>query len=112
MTTLSKTPSPPYYAVIFSSIRTTLNDGYDTTANRMLELASQQPGFLGADSAREDIGITVSYWKDLASIQNWKNQTEHVQAQKNGQERWYAEYNIKIAKVERSYGFEIHSSLE
>jgi len=84
-------PQPPYYAVIFTSVRTLLDKDYEATSNRMLDLASQQPGFLGVDSAQENIGITVSYWKNLESIQNWKNQTEHIQAQKNGQEFWYAE---------------------
>ncbi len=73
MTLIATTPEPPYYAVIFTSIRTEGDNGYSAMANKMVELASQQPGFLGLESAREDVGITVSYWKDLDSIKKWKN---------------------------------------
>ena len=82
MTLLANTPKPPYYAVIFTSVRTAGDNGYGEAANRMIELAEQQPGYLGAESAREDVGITVSYWADLESIKNWKSNTEHQEAQK------------------------------
>ncbi len=72
----------------------------------MVELAAQQPGFLGAESARNEAGITVSYWQDLASIQNWKQQSEHLMAQQLGKEKWYAAYTTRICKVERDYHFE------
>jgi len=104
MTTLSNTPKPPYYAVIFTSIRTAGDNGYAAMANRMVELAAQQDGFLGIESAREDVGITVSYWSDLESIKAWKMNVEHLQAQKKGRENWYSNFRIRIAKVEREYG--------
>lgn len=104
MSLISNTPEPPYYAVIFTSIRTEGDNGYGETANRMVELAEQQPGFLGAESAREEVGITVSYWSDLTAIKNWKAESEHMQAQKNGREHWYSSFKIRIAKVERDYG--------
>jgi len=104
MSLISKTPKPPYYAVIFTSIRTDGDNGYGETANRMIELAEQQSGFLGAESAREDVGITVSYWTDLDSIKNWKANTEHLDAQKIGRERWYDTFKVRISKVERDYG--------
>ncbi len=104
MTLIASTPTPPYYAVIFSSHRTRGDDGYAAMAEKMLELASKQTGFLGVESAREAIGITVSYWSNLESIRNWKANLEHREAQKMGRESWYSEYKIRIAKVEREYG--------
>ncbi len=103
MSLIAKTPEPPYYAVIFSSHKTGDNDGYDETADRMLELAAGQPGFLGVESVREDLGITVSYWDDLESIRLWKQQAEHRVAQKSGREKWYSHYKTRIARVERDY---------
>ena len=104
---IAATPAPPYYAVIFTSVRTSSdNDGYAQTAGRMVELASAQPGFLGVESAREDVGITVSYWRSLEDIKNWKYQTEHVMARDQGRESWYEGYKTRICKVERDYGFQ------
>ena len=104
MSKLASTPKPPYYSVIFTSIRTEGDNGYGAMANRMVELAEQQPGYLGADSAREAVGITVSYWSDLESIKNWKANSEHIEAQKTGRKIWYESFNVRIAKVEREYG--------
>lgn len=101
----AQTPEPPYYAVIFTSLRTTLNDDYNETALRMVELAKQQVGFLGVESARNEIGLTVSYWKDLESIKNWKENSEHLLAQEKGKKNWYESYCIRIAKIERTYSF-------
>lgn len=105
MSLIAKTPEPPYYAVLFSSIRKDADDGYSDMAERMISLAQQQPGFLGIESARDDIGITVSYWTDLEAIKNWKQNMEHREAQKRGRENWYAAYKVRIAKVERDYEF-------
>lgn len=104
MSLIANTPEPPYYAVIFSSHRTQVDEGYDDMAIKMVELASVQPGFLGVESVREDLGITVSYWKDLDSITHWKANAEHVVAQKLGHEKWYSSFKTRIAKVERDYG--------
>ncbi len=104
MDAIAKTPPPPYYAVIFTSLRTDGDRGYGETAVRIAKLAAQQPGYLGVESAREDVGITVSYWADLASIKAWKQETAHLAAQQQGQELWYAAYKVRIAKVEREYG--------
>jgi heme-degrading monooxygenase HmoA len=104
MSTIANTPKPPYYAVIFTSQRTDTDNGYAETANRMVELAAQQPGYLGIESARESLGITVSYWSDLESIKNWKANIEHQQAQKTGKEQWYSAFKVRISKVERDYG--------
>ena len=104
MNLIADTPTPPYYAVIFSSHRNADIEGYAETAARMVELAAQQPGFLGVESVREDLGITVSYWSDLESIKRWKAQAEHREAQKMGKEEWYSSYKIRIALVERDYG--------
>lgn len=104
---IANTPSPPYYAVIFTSLRTEVEDGYADMAHRMSELAAQQPGYLGAESARDGIGITVSYWENLESIKHWKRQAEHLVAQQKGRETWYSAYKTRICKVEREYGFEM-----
>ena len=103
---IAKTPAPPYYAVIFSSTRTNGDKGYDEMGIKMLKLASEQDGFLGVESAREKLGITVSYWRDLASIKKWKENSEHKTAQEKGKANWYKSFKIRIAKVERDYSFE------
>ena len=102
---IANTPRPPYYAVIFTSLRTEVDNGYADTAKRMAELAEQQPGFLGVESAKDDIGITVSYWESLESIKNWKNHAEHLIAQQLGRDVFYSHYKTRIAKVERDYNF-------
>jgi heme-degrading monooxygenase HmoA len=101
---IAATPAPPYYAVIFTSERTEATEGYDDTARRMLELAKDQEGFLGLESARTELGITVSYWKDLESIRKWKMNAEHRIAQQKGQSEWYSNYKTRICLVERDYG--------
>ncbi|MBC3766492.1 antibiotic biosynthesis monooxygenase family protein [Neptunicella marina] len=99
------TPKPPYYTVIFTSVKSDQQQGYSDMATNMWNLAHQQPGFLGAESASADLSITVSYWKDLDSIKAWRNNAEHQQAQKMGKEQWYNAYKLRIAKVERDYQF-------
>lgn len=103
---IAKTPPPPYYAVIFTSLRTEVESGYHDMALRMLELAAEQPGYLGVESARDGVGITVSYWESLEAIRHWKQNTEHLLAQQKGRTDWYATYKTRICKVERDYGFE------
>jgi heme-degrading monooxygenase HmoA len=105
MSTISNTPNPPYYAVIFTSIKIDEDKGYSKMADRMEELAFQQDGFLGYESAREDLGITVSYWRDEESIKKWKDNLEHQTAQKIGKELWYKQFKVRISKVERDYEF-------
>ncbi len=104
---LARTPSPPYYAVIFTSKRMPGDHGYGAMAQRMVDLGSRYAGFLGIESARGDdgVGITVSYWRDEATILAWKRDTEHEKAQRGGREAWYDAYEVRIAKVERAYGF-------
>lgn len=100
---LAKTPKPPYFAVIFTSTRTPGDNGYEAMAARMVELAAQQPGFLGIESARgqDGLGITVSYWRSEADIAAWKANAEHLVAQNKGKEEWYAAFATRVAKVER-----------
>ena len=100
----ANTPPPPYYAVIFTSTHTDDTSGYSEMAERMVKLAEQQPGFLGMESAREAIGITVSYWESTEAIRNWKMNSEHLFAQKMGREKWYASFKLRVCKVERDYG--------
>lgn len=107
---IAQTPAPPYYAVIFTSVRTDDTDGYGDTAKRMVELAHGQPGFLGVESARNapadgNLGITVSYWESLEAIRAWKHHAEHLIAQQYGRERWYATYKTRICRVDRDYEF-------
>ena len=102
---LADTPKPPYYAVIFTSLKTGDDEGYNATSDLMIRLAKEQPGYLGYESARQDIGITVSYWKNLEAIKLWKLQTDHIIAQRNGQKRWYEIYKVRICCVERDYSF-------
>lgn len=106
---LTRTPQPPYYAVVFTSLRTELDDaGYAQTAARMEELAAQQPGYLGIESARgaQGPGITVSYWQDLESIRAWRMQAEHQLAQQQGKAKWYAAYSLRVCRVEAAVEFE------
>ena len=96
---------PPYYAVIFTSVRTQVDEGYADMADAMMDLAARQPGFLGVEHARETVGITISYWSSLGAIEGWKAQADHQLAQKLGREKWYARYTIRICRVERAYDF-------
>jgi len=103
---IAETPKPPYYAVIFTSIRTAGDNEYSKTADRMAELAKQQEGFLGVESARNEIGVTISYWRDLKSIKSWKENAEHSVVREKGRNEWYKKFKIRIAKIERDYEFE------
>ena len=97
----------PYYAVIFTSTQTEATKGYAKMADQMQNLAKQQNGYLGIDSAKNEIGITVSYWESIDAIKQWKANTEHLFAQQNGREQWYNWYNVRICKVEREYEFKL-----
>ncbi len=105
MLNIVNTPKPPYYAVIFTSLKTDEDNGYKKMSEKMAELVSEQEGFLGFESVRDELGITVSYWRDEESIKKWKSNLEHQKAQKSGKEIWYKRYKIRIAKVERDYEF-------
>ncbi len=105
MTGPAATPEPPYYAVIFTSRRTEGDEGYGAMTELMERLAAEQPGYLGMEAAREGLGITVSYWRDLEAIAAWKRHMDHSAAQRFGRERWYTAYTVRIAKVERAYAF-------
>jgi heme-degrading monooxygenase HmoA len=102
----ARTPPPPYYAVIFTSTRTAGDQGYGDTSDRMVELASAQPGFLGVESVRgpDGAGITVCYWASTAAIEAWKANAEHLLAQQRGMRDWYQHYEVRVARVERAYG--------
>jgi heme-degrading monooxygenase HmoA len=104
----ARTPTPPYYAVIFTSKRTPSDDhGYQVIAERMVDLGSRYDGFLGIESVRgaDGLGITVSYWRDEAALLAWKRDTEHQKAQRGGREAWYDCFEVRVARVERAYGF-------
>lgn len=104
----AQTPKPPYYAVIFTNQRTAGDGGYGSMADRMVDLAAQQPGFLGVESTRdaEGVGITVSYWESEAAIAAWKAEAEHSEARRMGREHWYEHFEVRVARVERAYRFD------
>lgn len=101
----ANTPKPPYYTVIFTSLKNNDTIGYNEMAERMIELVKNEPGFLGVESARENIGITVSYWTDLTAIKNWKDNIEHQEAQTKGKTEFYKSFKVRIGKIERDYQF-------
>ena len=101
---IADTPDPPYTAVIFTSVQSEDTAGYDETALRMEALARAQPGWLGFESARAEVGISVSYWATTDDALTWKDVVEHLEAQRLGRERWYTAYRVRIARVEREYG--------
>ena len=109
---IAQLPVPPYYAVIFIARRTLVDDGYNETATRMESLAHNQPGFLGIESIEQGDGLelTISYWKDEQSIFDWKHNLEHLDAQRQGREKWYEGLEIRVARVERAYGFKKSSA--
>jgi heme-degrading monooxygenase HmoA len=108
MSGIAKTPEPPYYAVIFATQRTEGDKGYGEMAEKMVELATKQKGFLGVESARDnDLGITVSYWQSLDSIKNWKENSAHKVAQERGKKEWYKNLALRVCKVERDNFFEM-----
>jgi heme-degrading monooxygenase HmoA len=100
----------PYYAVIFTTRRTSGDNGYTQMSEEMEDLARRQPGFLGFETARSEIGISVSYWESLEAISTWKQNTRHLEAQRLGREKWYEHYTLRICRVEREYNFEIPKS--
>ena len=106
MISYANTPKPPYYAVIFTSVKTEIDNGYSAMADKMEELAKEQDGFLGMESASKELSITVSYWRDLESIKKWKMNSEHLMAQEQGRKEWYQNYKTRICFVERDYSFE------
>lgn len=105
---MEKTGQEHYYAVIFTSQRTEGDNGYEAMAEKMVKLASEQPGFIGVDSVRDGsgAGITISYWESLEAISNWKKNEAHRIAQERGKQEWYQQYRTRICKVEREYGSE------
>jgi heme-degrading monooxygenase HmoA len=104
MSGIAATPEPPYVAVVFTSLRTQGDNGYGLMSMRMDQLAAQQPGYLGHETARDDVGITVSYWVDEDAARAWKQVAEHLVAQRRGREVWYSDYRVRVASVLREYG--------
>lgn len=100
---IANTPKPPYYAVIFTSVLNSDDDGYSDMGEQMERMVSSQPGFLGFESARSEIGITVSYWESIAAIKEWKYNSEHSIAREKGKNLWYKSFKVRVAKIERDY---------
>lgn len=99
-------PKPPYFAVIFTSVLRDGDHGYAEVAHEVLELAKVQPGFLGFESARSEVGISVSYWKSLEAIHAWKENAVHRRARARSKD-WYMSFRVRICHVEREYGIEV-----
>jgi heme-degrading monooxygenase HmoA len=97
----ANTPKPPYFAVIFTSVRTSVDEGYEDTDKKLEKLVKNQPGFLGMESVRKELGITVCYWKDMESVKSWARNSEHQLAKKRRRNEWYKEYRVRICKVEK-----------
>ena len=95
----------PYYAVIFTNTRTLGDNGYAEMADAMEELAKKQPGYLGFESARDGLGVSVSYWESLEDIARWKSNADHLFAQKRGIKDWYSWYKVRICLVKSEYEF-------
>jgi len=103
---IAKTPKLPYYAVIFTSIRSEGDKTYNEMSDKMVVLAKKQEGFLGMESARNELGITVSYWDSLDAIKKWKMNVNHTEARNKGRSTWYKAFKVRICKVEKDYEFE------
>lgn len=103
---IAQTPKPPYYAVIFTSYLVENTEEYQQISLELEQLAEKQNGFLGFEAARDGMGLFISYWKDEEAIREWKKEISHQIAQKRGREEWYEKFHVRIAKVERAYGFE------
>ena len=102
---IAQTLATPYYAVIFTSLRTPGDNDYSEMSKKMNELAATMPGFLGQETVREELGISVSYWKTLDDVRNWKQTSEHLIAQQRGRDVWYTAYKVRVCLVERDYGW-------
>jgi heme-degrading monooxygenase HmoA len=108
MSEIAKTPKTPYYAVIFTSIKTSGDNGYEKVGDEIVNIVSKQKGFLGAESVRDKdgFGMTISYWNSLESINEWKYNVPHMKAKDMGKKMWYSKYMIRICKVESDNYFE------
>jgi heme-degrading monooxygenase HmoA len=104
MQSVAKTPAPPYYAITFTSVRTDGDNGYGDAAKHMLELASKQPGFIGFETARQEIGISVSYWSSLEAIKAWKENAAPLETQEQAKD-WYRSFRVRVCRVEKEYDF-------
>ena len=106
MSKFAKTPKPPYYAVIFTTVKSDDQEGYAEMNARMFALAKEQQGYLGIESAKGEIGISVTYWESLEDIARWKNHAAHRLAQAKGYETWYKAFATRVCLVERDNIFE------
>ena len=102
---IAQTPAPPYYVVVFTIVHSEKLDGYEEMGGKMVELASQQPGFLGLEYGIADAELTISYWESLESISQWRQNAEHIIAINKGRDEWFQSFKVRIAKVERDYEF-------
>ena len=106
MAMIVKTPKPPYYTVVFTSVRTNIDEGYTEMNDSLWEDAQKLDGFIGSESLRNEdgFGVTVLYFKDMETIHEWSKYQKHLRAKEMGKQKWYADYRVRIAKVEHEYG--------
>ncbi|GAB4009238.1 antibiotic biosynthesis monooxygenase [Spirosoma migulaei] len=104
-TFIAQTPAPPYYVVVFTIVPSADLEGYEAMGGKMVELAYQQPGFLGMEYGAGEVELTISYWENLESINQWRQNAEHIVARDLGREKWFQAFKVRIAKVERDYEF-------
>ncbi len=106
MSKFAQTPEPPYYAVIFTTVKSENLEGYAEMNARMFELAQQQKGYLGIESTHGAIGLSVTYWETLEDIARWRNHAEHKLAQAKGYATWYQAFATRVCRVERDNFYE------
>lgn len=106
MSRFAKTPKPPYYAVIFTTVKSAEQEGYAEMNAQIFALAQEQQGYLGIESAKGDVNVSVTYWETLEDIARWKNHAAHLAAQKKGYETWYQAFATRVCRVERDHFFE------
>jgi heme-degrading monooxygenase HmoA len=94
------------YVVIFTAKLKQLDEYYYETASKLKEAAFDQYNCIKFTSCTEgDLEISTSYWYSLEDIKNWKQHTEHLQAQAKGKQEWYESYEVQVTEVLREYQY-------
>ena len=74
-------------------------NGYGAMAEQMSKLARSSPGFIAEKGfvAEDGERLTVVWWENEETLKQWRNNAEHLIAQKTGREKWYEPANIPAA---------------
>ncbi len=80
---------------------------YGAAFQRMLELVSEIPGFVGIEGFTGEDGseLALATFETEEAIAQWREQPEHVATRRRGREEFFASYDITIATVHRHYGW-------